>query len=207
MDNVENPEVSVEYSTISDKDSKPSACTKCEGDDLICRTHQFVDRQDLGTPSIKRIQRHEWVFWECKKCGNRFSVKNPAVEFDCSFTHDVKEYVFKRVLNKGDSATRVAGDLKDLHNVSVDVTTVLEWIQKRKEQDMKSPTEGKESQFKSRGAKVICLDGTFKAVSPKKNDLANAKDELSCLHLTRLKNGRLVATWQSESGKKKQFRF
>jgi hypothetical protein len=206
MDNVENPEVLVEYSTISDKDSKPSTCSGCGCEDLICRTHQFVDRQDLGTPSIKRIQRHEWVYWECKKCGNMFSVQNPAVEFDCSFTRDVKQYVFKRVLNKGDSATRVAGDLKDLHNVNVDVTTVLEWIQKKKERDMKAPPEGKDHQSKSRGAKVICLDGTFKAVTPKKNDPANAKDEPSCLHLIRLKDGRLAATWQSGNEKKKQFR-
>nr|MDO8085876.1 hypothetical protein [Candidatus Sigynarchaeum springense] len=70
----ENPEVKVEYSTVSDKDSKPSVCTKCGCEDLICRTHQLVDRQDLGTPTIKRIQRHEWVYWECKKCGNQFSV-------------------------------------------------------------------------------------------------------------------------------------
>ena len=202
----ENPEVKVEYSTVSDKDSKPSVCTKCGCEDLICRTHQLVDRQDLGTPTIKRIQQHEWVYWECKKCGNQFSVQNPAVEFDCSFTRDVKQYVFKRVLNKGDSATRVAGDLKDLHHVNVDVTTVLEWIQKKKEQDMKSPPESKESQSKSRGAKVICLDGTFKAVTPKKNDPVKERDEPSFLHLTRLKDGRLAATWQSGSGKKKQFR-
>ena len=203
---VEKPAVPVEYSTISDKDSKPKACGNCGCDDLICRTHQLVDRQDLGTPSIKRIQRHEWVYWECKKCGNTFSIPNPAVEYDCSFTSDVKQYVFKRVLEKGDSATRVAADLKDLHNVSVDVTTVLDWIQKRKEQDMKAAPEGKGRQSKSRGAKVICLDGTFKAVTPKKNDPANAKDEPSCLHLIRLKDGRLAATWQSGSEKKKQSR-
>jgi len=206
MGTVENPEAQIEYSTISDKDFKPSACNKCGSENLICRTHQFIDRQDLGTPSIKRIQRHEWVYWECKECGNQFSVPNPAIEYDCSFTRDVKQYVFKRVLNKGDSATRVTGDLKDLHNINVDVTTVLEWIQKKKEQDLKSPPDDKESQSKPRGAKVICLDGTFKAVTPKKNDPANEKDEPSCLHLTRLKDGRLAATWQSGSGKKRRFR-
>jgi len=206
MESVEKSAVLVEYSNISDKESKPSACGKCGCEDLLCRTHQFVDRQDLGTISIKRIQRHEWVYWECKNCKEKFSIRNPAVEYDSSFTNDVKQYVFRRVLEKGDSSTRVAADLKDLHNVDVDVTTILDWIQKKKDQDTKAALEGKASPRKPKIVKVMCLDGTFKAVTPKKNDQANGKDEPFCLHLTRLKDGRLAATWQSGSEKKKPSR-
>jgi predicted nucleic-acid-binding Zn-ribbon protein len=196
----------VEYNVVSDKDSKPTACIKCGCTDLTCRTHQFIDRQDLGTPTIKRIQRHEWVYWECKNCRNTFSIRNPAVEYDCSFTNDVKLYVFKRVLEKGDSSTRVVSDLQDLHNIDVDVTTILDWIQDKKEQDAKntSPQSGGKDLVKD--AKIICLDGTFTAVTPKKNDQANEKDEPFCLQLTRLKDGRLAAFWQSGSEKKKPSR-
>ena len=48
----------------------------------------------------------------------------------------MKVYVFKRVLENGDSTTRVAADLKNLYNVDVDMSTLLDWIQKKKEQDM-----------------------------------------------------------------------
>ena len=102
MDDVEKTTCSIEYNIVSDKDSKPKACGKCGCMELICRTHQFIDRQDLGTPTIKRIQRHEWVYWECKNCKDTFSIRNPAVDYDYSFTNDVKLYVFKRVLEKGD---------------------------------------------------------------------------------------------------------
>jgi hypothetical protein len=197
---------SLEYNIVSDKDSKPKVCGKCGCVDLICLTHQFIDRQDLGAPTIKRIQRHEWVYWECKKCKNAFSIRNPAVEYDCSFTNNVKLYVFKRVLEKGDSSTRVAADLKELHNVDVDVTTILDWIQNKKGQDAKATSTTGGSPDTTKGAKIICLDGTFTAVTPKKNDPANEKDEPFCLQLTRLKDGRLAAFWQSESEKKKPSR-
>jgi len=206
MENVGRSIINVEYHDISDKDAKPGACNKCGCEDMICRTHQFIDRQDLGTPTIKRIQRHEWVYWECKNCKNAFSIRNPAVEYDSCYTSDVKQYVFKRVLEKGDSSTRVAADLKDLHNVDVDMTTILDWIQKKKDQDAKEPAVAKARSSKTKRTKVICLDGTFKAVTPKKNDLASEKEEPFCLHLTRLNDGRLAAFWQSGSEKKKPSR-
>ena len=170
--------VSIEYTTISDKGSKPRVCGKCGCSTLICRTHQFVDRQDLGTPTIKRIQRHEWVYWECKNCKDTFSIRNPAVDYDSSFTSDVKRYVLKRFLEKGDSTTRVAVDLKDLHNVEVDVTTILDWIQKKREQDTKACLAGTSTE-KARSSRVICLDGTFKAVTPKKTTRAARRTSLS----------------------------
>nr|MDO8087047.1 hypothetical protein [Candidatus Sigynarchaeum springense] len=198
--------VIVEYTSVSDKDFKPINCIACGHDTLACCNHKIIDRQDLGTPTVRRIQQHEKVLWKCKNCGKRFSIINPRVDFDSSFTSDVKIYVFKRVLDNGDSTTRVAADLKTLHNVDADVSTLLDWIQKKKEQDMSANPGNNAKSQRTKEATVVCLDGTFKAVTPKKNDPGSEKDEPSCLHLTRLKDGRLAAFWESGSGKKKRSR-
>nr|MDO8088774.1 hypothetical protein [Candidatus Sigynarchaeum springense]MDO8117707.1 hypothetical protein [Candidatus Sigynarchaeota archaeon] len=196
----------VEYTSVSDKDFKPINCIACGHDTLARCNHKIIDRQDLGTPTVRRIQRHEKILWKCKSCGKRFSIINPRIDFDSSFTSDVKIYVFKRVLENGDSTTRVAADLKTLHNVDVEVSTLLDWIQKKKEQDMSAKPDNNASILRTKEATVVCLDGTFKAVTPKKNAPGSEQDEPSCLHLTRLKDGRLAAFWESGSGKKKRSR-
>jgi transcription elongation factor Elf1 len=206
MNDSEDRAVIVEYTRVSDKDFKPSNCIACGHETLARCSHKIIDRQDLGTPTVHRIQQHEKILWKCKKCGTRFSIINPNIEFDSSFTNDVKVYVFKRVLETGDSTTRVAADLKNLHNVDVDTSTLLDWIQKKKEQDMNAKPGINASPPRTKEATVICLDGTFKAVTPKKNDPGSEKDEPFCLHLTRLKDGRLAAYWESGSEKKKRSR-
>ncbi len=193
-----------EYFVVSDMERKPAYCPSCGWREIIRRTYKFIDRQDLGSPKRKRIQRHEWVLFECKKCGKQITIFNPNISVDTRYTDDVKEYVFKRVLEKGDSMHRVSSDLKDLHNVDLAVQTISEWIMKKKEGGMTSQPVEQQPEPAPEPAEAISLDGTFKAVNPKKNDPDKEKSGPSCLHLTRLKNGQLVAYWESESEETKR---
>ncbi len=193
-----------EYQLVSDMELKPSECIACGHREIIRRTYKFIDRQDLGTPKIKRIQRHERVLFECKKCGTQFAIANPNISSDSRYTDDVKEYVFKRVLDMGDSMHRVSSDLKVLHNVDLAVQTISDWITKRKETDTSNLPEAKAPSARNPDIDVMTLDGTFKAVNPKKNDRGKKNGEPSCLHITRLKNGQLVAYWELGSEEMKR---
>lgn len=66
MDKEPPPILNTEYKMVSDKDIRPEKCVACGGDKIIRRGHQYHDMQDLGTPTIKRILRHEKITWECK---------------------------------------------------------------------------------------------------------------------------------------------
>jgi hypothetical protein len=50
---------------------------------------------------------------------------------------------------------------------------------------------------------VLGVDGTFKAVKAKKNEIREDETAPLSLHLTHLEDGRLVAYWQTEKMKKK----
>ena len=191
----EPPVPNTEYKVVSDADKRPRECVACGCDRIIRRGHQFHDMQDLGTPTIKRILRHEKITWECKQCKNQFMLVHPDVPSDTTYTDDVKTYVFKRVLDKGDAANRVAADLRELHNVQVTPQAIGDWMKEEREKSEHTPGGG-ECQVRPRPPAVLTLDGTFKAAATKKNeDGPGIGGGQSWLHLTRLKDGRLAAYW------------
>ncbi len=189
----EVPLPKTEYHRVSDEDVRPKECVACGGDEIIRRGHQFHDMQDLGTPSTKRILRHEKITWECKHCKMQFMLVRPDVPSDTGYTDDVKAYVFKRVLGKGDAMNRVADDLRELHNVKVTPQAICEWVKAERERSEEKPGDvATEKQV----APILSLDGTFKAARTKKKAaVRGAASGPFCLHLTRLKDGRLAAYW------------
>ena len=174
MAQVRDHEVEIECKLISDMDIRPQECPACGFNILIRRSYKFIDLQDIGTISIKRILRHEMVLWECKKCGNQFTIRNTKVPFDTNYTNDVKQYVLKRVLEMGDSMRRVVSDLAILHNVTIDVSTIHKWIDAKasREADVKNGTEELVI-IEHSGA--LSLDSTFKVVRRKKSESTQIK--------------------------------
>jgi hypothetical protein len=166
---VHDHNVDIEYKIVSDMDIRPETCIGCKTTVLIRRSYKFIDHQDLGSPSIKRILRHEMVLWECKNCGKQFTIKNPNLLFDTNYTSDVKKYVLNRVLEMGDSMKRVVTDLAVLHNVAIDVSTIHRWI------DAKAAREATdnriaEEQLVIEHSGALSLDATFKVVRRKKSE-------------------------------------
>jgi hypothetical protein len=96
---------------------------------------------------------------------------------------------------------RVSSDLKELHNVDLAVQTISQWVMKKKDGDENDqdvdPSAESTPLSKLGNIESISLDGTFKAVNPKKNDPGKKNAGPSCLHITRLKSGQLVAYWPS----------
>jgi hypothetical protein len=169
MKQVQDLEVKIEYKLVSDMSIRPEACIDCGFKILIRRSYKLIDLQDIGSTRTKRIMRHENILWECKKCGKQFTIRNPNLPFDTNYTDDVKEYVIKRVLERGDSMRRVASDLASLHNVTINVSTIHKWIDTNAlhDDDVKKMDE---EPFIIEHSGALSLDATFKAVRNKKND-------------------------------------
>jgi len=113
--------------------------------------------------------RHEQVLWQCKYCGNLFTIRNPNLPFDTNYTDDVKNYVLKRVLDLGDTMRRVVSDLAVLHNVKINVSTIHNWI------DVKASREANEKYINGEipvieHSGALSLDATFKVVRRKKSE-------------------------------------
>ncbi len=196
MKDEESPPIpDTEYKVVSDRDLRPGKCVACGGDRIIRRGHQYHDMQDLGTPSVKRILRHEKITWECKQCHALFMLVHPDVPADTEYADDVRAYVFKRVLDKGDAANRVAADLHDLHNVEVTPRAISNWVKREREKTERAPVTSTRP-ARRRPPAVLTMDGTFKAAATKKNGAGpSTSGEPSWLHLTRSRDGRLVAYW------------
>ena len=202
MDDTSKKEIITEYGLISERDLKPDQCMHCGCDKITIVTHVFHDIQDLGSPRVKRVKRHEQVRWRCANCGEEFRVIEPSIPRRATYTDEVILYATSRVLNKGDSARRVASDLKEFHNVKVDHSTVSKWVKEGEISAVKDGMVVLDSDEKIEVDHISC-DGTFKAVSSKKNDRGWSKKGLSSLHVTRLKNGKLVAILPLGKTKKK----
>ncbi len=200
MSRSKSPAIVTEYRRASDESIRPKTCIACGDGEVFRRSYQFHDMQDLGSPLVRRILRHEKILWQCKKCGAQFMLVNPGVPYDTEYSDDVKAYVFKRVLDNGEAMNRVAADLRALHHVEVTPQAIAGWIKKeRKNQGLPG-----DSPASPPSGRVLTLDGTFKAVRVKKNGVAaGAASGPYCLHLTRLKDGRLAAFWLPGSEREK----
>ena len=200
MDLTKIEDVDIEIKQISDKDYFPGDCVFCGSEEVICRTHTMHDLWDLGSPGVARVLRHKKIRWECKICGQQFYILNPKVPFNASFTDEVKEYAIRRILKKGDSMNRVANDLNEIHNVKIHVSTISNWIADLEHDNDNACQDSFEGE-KIQNSGMLSLDGTFKSVKSKKNDRGKGKDAHSWLHLTRSKDGRLVAVLPLENVK------
>lgn len=192
MGNKKKKETVTEYDVISERDLKPDTCVHCGSDRIIIATHTFHDLQDMGSPHVKRVKRHEQVRWRCEACGEEFRVFEPSIPRRATYTDEVILYATSRVLEKGDSARRVSSDLKEYHNVDMNHSTLSKIVKQRQKSAVKDGMVVLDTDEKIE-VDVLKCDGTFKAVSTKKNGRGSSKKGLSSLHVTRLKNGKLVA--------------
>jgi len=116
----------------------------------------------------------EFTMSECslnvKNVRKRLLLNIPLVGKNSQYMPGVIEYAASRVLDRGDSTRRVTKDLNELHYVEVSVGTVEKWINERGEKGKLSedfPEEDPPPDFSG----FISVDGTFKSVKLKKNDL------------------------------------
>lgn len=202
MENKHSDSAYLEAREISDADNPPEKCPNCSSPNYTRLTYHIRDIQDLGTPTVKRIVRYESIVWICRNCHSNFVIKNPFILDQVTYMPGVLEYVRRRVLEKGDSARRVLSDLLELHNVQISISTITKWINQKK-QKRESPTEFSEDDKLQDFSDTLNLDGTFRSVKSKKNEMQDVENEPLCLHLTHLPDGRLVAYWREEKPKMK----
>ena len=202
MDKPLKSNIRTEIREISDADCPPKHCPKCSGSNFIRKSYYIRELQDLGDPSVIRRVRYESVIWLCKDCGTTFTIKDDTIPYRSTYMPSVINYTTTRILKKGDSARRVTNDLHELHHVDVSLANVLSWVNDAGHRE-NIPLEFENKIDPSKFSGVLGVDGTFKAVKAKKNDLRGDENKQLLLHLTHLQDGRLVAYWQMEKMKKK----
>ena len=200
MDLPEFNGISHEIQEISDADHPPDNCPYCNNPNFTRYSYNIREIQDLGDPRKKRIVRYESVVWICKKCETLFAIKNPEILERYRYMPSVIEYALHRILDKGDSNRRVCKDLVELHNVDISISTVNRWINEAKGKDV-LPTEFTEDDQLREFSGAFSIDGTFRTVKPKKNEMLEGDREQPLLRLTHLPDGRLLVYWRLEKMK------
>ncbi len=169
MKDQEENEIEVEIREHSDADFFPKKCPNCKLSHLKRLTYKLRELQDLGTPLICRRIYYERVYFECKECGEVFTIEHPLIPINARYMPGVIKYAVIRVLKKGDSIRRVTQDLNELHLVKVSETTVQRWINGHGKKGVLA-TDFSEETPPDNFSGFLSLDGTFKAVKVKKND-------------------------------------
>jgi hypothetical protein len=162
--------VELEIREHSDADFFPEQCPKCKKRDIVRHTYKIRTIQDLGAPHLCRRIRYERVYFKCNECEKVFAIEHPLVGKNSRYMPGVIEYAASRVLEREDSIRRVTRDLNELHHVEVSVGTVENWINKRGEKGNISEDFSEEDPPPDFSG-FISVDGTFKSVKLKKNDL------------------------------------
>ncbi len=170
MKKQEKYKIEMEIRNHSDADFFPDKCPACKSNKIKRFTHNLREIQDLGTPLICRRVHYERVYFKCNECEEVFTIEHPLVPINARFMPGVIQYAKVRVLEKGDSIRRVTQDLNELHLIDVSDTTVQRWIN---EGGNKTPLPSDLSEEKPPKdfSGFLSLDGTFKSVKIKKNDL------------------------------------
>jgi len=169
MKEQEENKIEVEIREHSDADFFPEKCPNCKLGKIKRLTYNFREIQDLGTPLICRRTHYERVYFQCKECGEIFTIEHPLVPINSRYMPGVIKYAVARVLKKGDSIRRVTQDLNELHLVKISETTVQRWINEHGEKDTIS-TDLSEETPPDNFSGFLSLDGTFKSVKVKKKD-------------------------------------
>ena len=164
-------ELEVEIREHSDADFFPKQCPKCKLSHIKRLSYRVREIQDLGTPRICRRIHYERVYFQCTDCEEIFTIEHPLISIGARFMPGVIEYAITRVLKKGDSVRRVWQDLKELHLVKVSQSTVQRWINEHGEKKY-LPVDLSEEAPPPNFSGFLSLDGTFKSVKVKKNDLS-----------------------------------
>ena len=162
-------EIEVEIREHSDADFFPDKCPNCKLSKIKRLSYRIRELQDLGTPLICRRVHYERVFFECKNCGEIFTIEHPFIPVGARYMPGVIKYAVARVLKKGDSIRRVTQDLNELHLVKISESTVQRWINEHgKKRDL--PIDLSEEDPPPHFSGFLSVDGTFKSVKVKKNN-------------------------------------
>jgi transposase len=162
--------IELEIREHSDADYFPKKCPFCHLSEIKRHTYKIRIIQDLGAPHICRRVRYERVYFKCKSCKKVFGIEHPLINFNSKFMPGVIQYAVSRILERGDSIRRVTKDLNELHHVEVSIGTVQMWINERGEKE-KIGTEFADDPPPDDFSGFLSVDGTFKSVNIKKNDL------------------------------------
>jgi len=166
--------IELEIREHSDADFFPEQCPHCKSSHIKRLSYRVREIQDLGTPRMCRRIHYERVYFQCTECKEIFTIEHPLIPIGTRFMPGVKEYAITRVLKKGDSIRRVWQDLKELHLVKVSKSTVQRWVNEHGNRNY-LPIDLSEETPPPNFSGFLSLDGTFKSVKVKKNDLSPAR--------------------------------
>ncbi|MHA1146355.1 MAG: hypothetical protein ACTSRW_16585 [Candidatus Helarchaeota archaeon] len=175
------------------------SCPHCNSRDVVRINSYIRDVQDLGGVHRQKLLRFESITLKCKSCGKNFHLENEKVLKGSRYTKAVLEVCLLLVFEDGFSARGVKEHLNRFYKVSIDRSTILKWAKVHG----KPFCEARNLEYQKNldeFSGFLSLDGTFSKFQPKRRykrkSRGKGKKKDSWLHLTRLPDGTLLATWE-----------
>ncbi|MBZ9578007.1 hypothetical protein KJA13_03135 [Patescibacteria group bacterium] len=173
-------------------------CPCCKSDKLKISHSRWRTIPDLGTKNLQKFLEFESIHLQCNSCGKIFPFQRAGIVPGLSVSGDVLDTVLTLYFDFGNSGDMVRRLMEKLYSVMLKRETILSWIRKYgKDYCKKNDRTFKENIELNSG--VLALDGTFPALALEEDDGTKIphvkKKQVSCLRLTTLSDGTLLAIW------------
>jgi hypothetical protein len=149
--------------------------------------------QDLGAPSRKRIVEIEMKRIEClnETCKAIYTPEHPLFPKNYQFSFDVIQYSLTQAHRFTNSAEKIAIQLFEQHQVTIDPKTIQSWINEKSEEYFQAYFQAHPDTAKQ-DFKAITIDGTW---FNKGKDLIGKKKDARFSSVTKLADGTYLLTW------------
>jgi len=193
-----NPEKPVQIVSLPTPDLASLVCPVCNSTDLV-RSHSYLRSiPDLGTKEVRKFLEFESIHLQCQSCAAIFPLLREGIVPGLSVSGAVLDMVLTLYFEFGNSAGMIRRMMEILYSVSLKDKTILKWVRSYG----KDYCQQKNIQFNENVAHhsgIIGLDGTFPALEFEEKDETRVpqvkKKPGSCLQLTTLPDGTLLAIW------------
>jgi len=150
-------------------------------------------QQDLGGPMRKRMVEVEMKRIQCENpaCLVAFTPEHPLYPKGYHYTWDVIQFSLTQAHRFSQSAERIATQLAEQHQVSVDPKTIQSWVNDKSEEYFSGYFQ-KHSETAKQDFKAITIDGTW---FNKGKALVGKKNIAQFSSVTKLADGTYLLTW------------
>lgn len=181
-------------------------CPYCNSKDLIRSHSRWRTIPDLGTKQVRKFLEFESIHLKCKVCSAIFPFQREGILPGLSVSSAVLDLVLTFYFDFGNSAAMIVKIMEKVYSVTLKRETISSWIRTYG----KAYCEKNNKPFKediARNSGVIALDGTFPALALDEDEGTSIphikKKQVSCLRLTTLPTGTLLAIWDEAKTSRK----
>ena len=202
----ENTEKDEEIIQLPVPDFGKIVCPHCKSREIIRNHSRWRRVADLGTKRVRKFLEFESIHFKCKSCSQIFRFEREEILPGVSVSKEVIDTILSYYYDFGNSERTIVKLMETFYSVEIGRHSIHRWIKKYGEDFCKKNNLKYEQNIESFSV-VIGLDGTFPDLNldldDKRSAKARKKGGPSCLRLTQLQDGTLVAIWEEVKMNKK----